>query len=129
MALEIGIGDQVIVPDCTFIGSANAVLMVGADPIFVDVDREQFLMDPDLVEAAITPRTRAIMPVHLFGGCADMTRLKDIAEHHGLLIIEDAAQAVGVTWKGQPAGGLGNIGCFSFFADKTITTGEGGFVC
>lgn len=128
MALGIGPGDEVIVPDTTFIGSANAVVMVGATPILVDVDPEHFCICPERAAAAVTERTRAIMPVHMFGGMADMTAIMALAERHGLLVIEDAAQALGVTWNGRPAGSIGDVGCFSFFADKTITTGEGGYV-
>ena len=128
MGLEIGPGDEVIVPDTTFIGSANAVLMVGATPVLVDVDPVHFNICPERMAAAVTARTRAIMPVHLFGGAADMTAVMALAARHGLLVIEDAAQALGVSWNGTPAGSIGDVGCFSFFADKTITTGEGGYV-
>jgi perosamine synthetase len=128
LALEIGPGDEVIVPDTTFIGSANAVVMVGATPVLVDVDAEHYCICPERAAAAITERTRAIMPVHMFGGCADMTAIMALADRHGLLVIEDAAQALGVTWNDRPAGSIGDVGCFSFFADKTITTGEGGYV-
>jgi len=128
MGLGIGPGDEVIVPDTTFIGSANAVVMVGATPILVDVDPEHYCICPERAAAAVTDRTRAIMPVHMFGGCADMTAIMALAARHDLLVIEDAAQALGVSWNGRPAGSIGDVGCFSFFADKTITTGEGGYV-
>lgn len=128
LALGIGPGDEVIVPDTTFIGSANAVVMVGATPVLVDVDPLYFGICPERAAAAVTDRTRAVMPVHLFGGMADMTAIMALAERHGLLVIEDAAQALAVDWNGQPAGSIGDVGCFSFFADKTITTGEGGYV-
>lgn len=128
LALGIGPGDEVIVPDTTFIGSANAVVMVGATPVLVDVDPDYFCICPERAAAAVTGRTRAIMPVHMFGGAADMTAVMALAAKHGLLVIEDAAQALGVTWNGRPAGSIGDVGCFSFFADKTITTGEGGYV-
>jgi perosamine synthetase len=128
LAAEIGPGDEVIVPDITFIASANAVVFVGATPVFVDVEPTTFQLDPAACAAAITPRTRAIMPVHLFGFAADMDALVALAEANDLLIIEDAAQAIGVSHKGRHAGSFGALGCFSFFADKTITTGEGGYV-
>ena len=128
LAAGVGPGDEVIVPDTTFIASANAVIFAGAAPVFVDVDPERFQIDPAACAEAITPRTRAIMPVHLFGLAAPMDELLALAGRHGLLLIEDAAQAIGVSYKGRHVGGLGQLGCFSFFADKTITTGEGGYV-
>lgn len=128
MALGIGPGDEVIIPDITFIGSANAVLMVGATPVLVDVEPDTFQIDPTQLEHCLTYKTRAIMPVHLYGTACDMDPILALARRHGLLVIEDAAQGIGVCYKGKPVGGLGDVGCFSFFADKTITTGEGGFV-
>lgn len=129
MALGIGKGDDVIVPDLTFIGSANAVILAGARPIFCDVDRRTFQMTAGDVELVYTKQTRAIMPVHLFGTAAPMDELQEVAEYHRFKIIEDAAQGIGVIHKGHHVGSQGDVGCFSFFADKTITTGEGGFVC
>ena len=128
MALEIGPGDEVLVPDITFAASANAVMMVGAVPVFVDVEADGFQIDVARAEAALTPRTRAVMPVHLYGGLCDMDAVSAFAHRHRLLVIEDAAQAIGVSRGGRFAGTFGDIGCFSFFADKTITTGEGGYV-
>lgn len=128
LAAGIGPGDEVIVPDTTFVASANAVVFAGAAPVFVDVEPATFQLDPAACEAAVTARTRAIMPVHLFGLAAEMDALMAIAEARGLLVIEDAAQGIGVRYRGRHVGGLGRLGCFSFFADKTITTGEGGYV-
>lgn len=127
LAHEIGPGDEVITVPFTFIASANAVLYAGATPVFVDIDRVSFNMDPDLLEAAITPRTKAIMPVHLYGNPAEMGRVMELAEKHGLLVIEDAAQAHGAEIDGKRAGSWGT-GCFSFYPTKNITTGEGGMV-
>lgn len=128
MALEVGPGDEVLVPDITFIGSANAVIMLGATPVFVEVDRDEFQIDLAHAETLVTSRTRAIMPVHLYGAACDMTAMKAFASRHGIQIIEDAAQGIGVYTNNQHVGGIGDIGTFSFFADKTITTGEGGYV-
>ena len=128
MALGIAPGDEVLIPDTTFAGSANAVVMVGATPVFVDVERETFQLDVEQAEARVTRRTRAIMPVHLYGALCDMDAVTAFATAHGLRVIEDAAQAVGVRRGDRHAGTFGDVGCFSFFADKTITTGEGGYV-
>jgi len=127
-ALGIGEGDEVIVPDFTFIASANAVVLTGAKPVFVDVNPKTFNIEPGYAAKAITLRTKAIMPVHIYGQAADMDAICDVAERHGLYIIEDAAQGVGVTFKGKHTGSFGEVGCLSFYADKTITTGEGGMV-
>lgn len=121
-------GDEVIVPDCTFIGSANAVEMLGAVPVFVDVKKTNFQIDVEDCRRVLSERTRAIMPVHLFGMSAGMDEVTRFAKAHNLLVIEDAAQALGVRYKGKACGTFGDVGCYSFFADKTITTGEGGFV-
>ncbi|MFD0982582.1 aminotransferase class V-fold PLP-dependent enzyme [Tropicimonas aquimaris] len=127
-ALDVGPGDEVIVPDLTFAATLNAVLHVGASPVIVDVDPIQLTMDPTAVRAAITSRTRAIMPVHLYGQMSDMGKLGEIAREHGLLVIEDAAEALGSRLGSRHAGTLGDAGTFSFFANKLITTGEGGMV-
>jgi len=127
-ALGIGAGDEVIVPPYTFLATATAVLEVNALPIFVDVDPETFCIDPDAVEAAITERTKAIIPVHLGGQPADMDRLTAIARKHGLAIIEDAAHAHGSIWDGKPVGGIGDLGSFSMQASKNLNSGEGGVV-
>lgn len=127
-ALGVGRGDEVIVPDFTFIASANSVIMAGAKPVFVDVDRQSFNIDPKRIGWAITQGTKAIMPVHIYGQSADMDAIMDLARKYNLKVIEDAAQGIGVTFNGKPVGGLGDVGCLSFYADKTITTGCGGMV-
>lgn len=127
-ALEIGPGDDVVVPDFTFMGSATAVEMTGATPVFCDIDPQTLQAGPEHFAAALTPRTCAIMPVHIYGMTCPIGPLVDFARQHGLLVIEDAAQAIGVRYRGRHAGTFGDVGCFSFFADKTITTGEGGLV-
>jgi perosamine synthetase len=127
-ALEIGEEDEVIVPDFTFIASANSVVMAGAIPVFVEVDARTFNIDPECTEKAITHKTKAIMPVHIYGQAADMDAICDIARRHNLYVIEDAAQGIGVTFKAKHTASFGDIGCLSFYADKTITTGEGGMV-
>ncbi len=127
LAHDIGPGDEVITVPFTFIASANSVLYTGAKPVFVDIEPDSFNIDVDQVEAAITPRTKAIMPVHLYGNMAEMSRLMDIAERHGLVVIEDAAQAHGAEDGGKRAGSWGT-GCFSFYPTKNITTGEGGMI-
>ncbi len=127
-ALGIGQGDEVIVPDFTFIASANSVVMANATPIFVDVYADTLNMDPEAFEDAITPKTKAVMPVHLYGQSANMDAVMKIAEQHCLSVIEDNAQGIGVTWNGKPAGSFGDVSILSFYADKTLTTGEGGMV-
>ena len=127
-ALGIGQGDEVIVPDFTFIASANSVVLAGAEPVFVDVDPKTFNIDPDCAEEAITSKTRAIMPVHIYGQPADMDAIMDLAREYNLKVIEDAAQAIGVTFNGKPMGGFGDVGCLSFYADKTISAGEAGMI-
>jgi dTDP-4-amino-4,6-dideoxygalactose transaminase len=127
LAHGIGAGDEVITSPFTFIASANSILYTGAAPRFVDILPDTFNIDPALIEAAITPRTRAIMPVHLYGLMADMDAIMDIAKRHNLAVIEDAAQAHGATYKGRPAGSFGT-GCFSLYATKNMTSAEGGMV-
>jgi dTDP-4-amino-4,6-dideoxygalactose transaminase len=128
MALELGPGDEMIVPAFTWITSANAAEYVGAKAVFVDIDLETYNIDPAAIEAAITPKTKAIMAVHLFGLAAPMDQINVIAKKYNLAVIEDAACAIGTTYKGMPVGGLGDLGCFSFHPRKVITTGEGGAV-
>lgn len=124
---DIGPGDEVITSPFTFIASANSILFVGAKPVFVDIEEETFNMDPDLIEQAITPRTKGIMPVHLYGCMCDMERIETIAKRHGLMILEDACQAVGATQKGRRAGSFG-MGTFSLYATKNVMSGEGGII-
>lgn len=128
VALGIGEGDEVLVPAFTFVASANVVEYVRARPRFVDIDLRSFNLDVEQVERQINPRTRAILPVHLFGLSADIEPLVAIARRHGLAIVEDAACAVGSRYHGKPVGAFGDVGCFSFHARKVITTGEGGMV-
>ncbi len=119
-ALGIRAGDEVLVPTNTFVATAEAVLLAGGRPRFVDVDPSTLLLTPDSVEAAVTPRTRALVVVHLYGQMPDMTALVDVAERHGLLLVEDAAQAHGAAWQGRPAGSFGAAGCFSFYPGKNL---------
>lgn len=128
MAAEIGPGDEVIVPVLTYVATAMAVLHAGAKPVFVDIQEDTWNIDPGEVHRAITPATRAVIPVHIGGVPCDMDSLRAIASEHDLLIIEDAAHAHGSTYKGQFCGTLGDIGCFSFGSPKSMTTGEGGAV-
>jgi perosamine synthetase len=124
----IGAGDDVIVPVFTFAASANAVLLARARPVFVDIRADDYCIDVDQLERAISPRTRAVIPVHLYGHPCDMTALMEIAQRRGLIVIEDACQALGATWQGRSAGSFGT-GCLSFYATKSITTGgEGGML-
>lgn len=128
MALGVGPGDEVIVPSFSFAASANAVRLVGADVVFVDIEPDSFCVDPSAVEAAITPRTTAIMPVHLYGHPAAMDKLMPIAERHGLAVVEDACQAHGAALGGRPVGAFGTAGCFSFYPTKNMHSLEGGMV-
>lgn len=127
-ALGIGPGDEVIVPDFTFVASASAVLFTGALPVLLDVTADTYCLDPDLVEAAITERTKAIIAVHMGGHPADLDRLLDIARRHKLFLVEDSAHAHGSEWKGHKIGSIGDMGTFSFQASKLMTAGEGGMV-
>jgi perosamine synthetase len=127
-AVGVGPGDEVIVPSMSFIATANAVWQNGATPVFAEVDPRTFNLDADAAERAITERTKAIMPVHQMGLPADMDRFFEIADRHGLELVEDAACAVGARYKGRPIGGLGPLSCFSLHPRKVITTGEGGMI-
>lgn len=127
-AAGIGPGDEVIGPDVTWIASMAPVNYVGATPVFVDILPDTWCLDPSAVEAAITPKTRAIIGVDLYGSMCDWPALRDIASRHGLVLIEDAAEALGSTHSGQQAGSLGDMAVFSFHGSKTITTGEGGML-
>ncbi len=128
LALGIGRGDEVIVPSLTFIATANAVAYCGATPVFVDSEPDSWNIDPVFVEAAITPRTKAIVPVHLYGHPANMDPIAEIASRHNLAVIEDAAEAHGALYKGRRVGGIGDLGVFSFYGNKIVTTGEGGMI-
>lgn len=126
--LNIGEGDEVIVSSMTFISPVNTIKYVGATPVFVDVCRDTFVMDADKVESLITDKTKAIMPVHIYGYPVDMDKINAIAKKHGLYVIEDATEALGTIYKGKKAGSIGDIGCFSFNGNKLITTGAGGML-
>ena len=126
MACGVGHGDEVIVPDLTFAASVNAVLHAGATPVIVDVEEDSWCIDPDEIKKAITKKTKAIMPVHLYGQPCDMNEIMNIANERDLRVIEDCAEAHGALFNGKKVGSFGDVGCFSFFGNKIITTGEGG---
>src|ERR1035441_4454780 len=129
MALGIGPGDEVITTPFTFFATAGSIARTGATPVFVDIDRRTYNINPELIETAVTSRTRAIMPVYLFGQMADMDPITEIAEKHGLAVIEDAAQSISATYKGRKAGSIGTVGCFSFFPSKNLGgAGDGGMI-
>jgi dTDP-4-amino-4,6-dideoxygalactose transaminase len=129
LAAGIGSGDEVITVPFTFVATASAIVYTGAKPVFVDIDPATFTMDPVALEAAITPKTKAVIPVHLYGQPADMDPILAIARHHGLVVIEDACQAHGAEYKGRRVGGIGDMGCFSFYPSKNLGAyGEGGMV-
>jgi dTDP-4-amino-4,6-dideoxygalactose transaminase len=127
-ALGIGPGDEVVVPSLTFIASANAVLHAGATPVLVDVEPRSFNLDPAALEAAVTPRTRALLPVHQLGQPADLDAIGAVAARHGLALVEDAACAVGARHRGRPVGSSAHVACFSFHPRKVLVTGEGGMI-
>ena len=127
-AAGVGPGDEVIVPCFTLIADSNMVLLTGATPVFVDVDSSTWCLDPQLLQKAITPKTRAIIAVHMNGHPCGMDQINVLCSKRGITVIEDAAQAHGSTYKGKMTGSLGEIACFSFYASKTLTTGEGGMV-
>lgn len=126
VALGIGKGDEVIVPNLTFAATVNSVIYTGATPVIVDIEPDGWCINPECIEAAVTERTKAIIPVHLYGQPCDMGRIQEIAKEHGLYIVEDCAEAHGAEWNGRKVGSLSDIACFSFFGNKVITTGEGG---
>ena len=129
LALGVGPGDEVIVPSFTFFATASAVSRVGAKVVFIDIDPTTFNLDPTLIEQEITPATKAIIPVHLFGQCAAMDSICDLAQRHDLRVIEDAAQALGARYHDRPAGGWGDVGCFSFYPTKNLGGfGDGGML-
>lgn len=128
-AYNIGAGDEVITSSFTFFSTAEVITLVGATPVFIDIDPQSFNFDTQQLAAAITPKTKAIIPVHLFGYPADMTTVMEMARQHNLLVIEDCAQATGATWDGQKVGSIGHVGCFSFFPTKNLgACGDGGMV-
>lgn len=127
-AAGVGPGDEVITTPFSFIATANPIIMLGAKPVFVDIDPLTYNLDPEKIEGALTEKTKAILPVHLYGQIADMDEIKQIADKHNLLIIEDACQAIGAEYKGKKAGALGDMGCFSLYATKNIMCGEGGVI-
>ena len=128
VVLGVGPGDQVIVPSLTFVATANAVSYTGAVPVFADAEPDYWQIDVGQLERLVTERTKAIIPVDLYGHPVDMDPIMAIAERHGLYVIEDAAEAHGAEYKGQPCGSLGHMSCFSFYGNKVITTGEGGMI-
>ena len=129
MALNIKAGDEVITTPFTFFATAAAIARVGAKPIFVDIDPHTYNINPKLVEAAITPRTRALIPVHMYGQCAEIDPLLEICKRHGLMMVEDAAQAIGAEYNGRRAGSMGQIGCFSFYPTKNLgAAGDAGMI-
>jgi perosamine synthetase len=125
-ALGIGPGDEVILADTNWIATAAPIVHLGATPVFVDILADSWCIDPELAEAAITPRTKAIIAVHLYGNLCDMDRLLDVGRRHGIPVVEDAAEAIGSVYHGRRAGSMGSFGAFSFHGTKTLTTGEGG---
>jgi perosamine synthetase len=128
LACGVGPGDEVIVPDVTWIASAAPISYVGATPVFADIEERGWCLSPASFERLITPRTKAVIPIDLYGNMPDMDAIRALAEPRGIKIIEDAAEAVGATYKGKPAGSLGTTGVFSFHGTKTLTTGEGGML-
>jgi dTDP-4-amino-4,6-dideoxygalactose transaminase len=129
LAAKVGPGDEVITVSYTFVATAAAILYTGARPVFVDIDPRTCNIDPAKIESAITPRTKVIMPVHLYGNCADMDEIMEIARRHNLIVIEDAAQAHGADYQGRRAGGMGHLACFSFYPGKNLGAyGEAGAV-
>mgnify|MGYP002784882680 CR=1 FL=1 len=129
MTLGIEAGDEVVTTTYSFFATAGAIVRVGARPVLVDIDPVTFNVDPDALARAVTPRTKALLPVHLYGLCADMAPMKALSQRTGIPIIEDAAQAIGATYHGRPAGGLGTLGCFSFFPSKNLGAfGDAGLV-
>jgi dTDP-4-amino-4,6-dideoxygalactose transaminase len=129
MALNIGPGDEVITTPFTFFATAGSIARTGANPVFVDIDPRTYNINPELIEPAVTKRTKAIMPVHLFGQMCHMDPIMDVANRHGLYVIEDAAQSITATYKGRKAGSIGTCGCFSFFPSKNLGgAGDGGMI-
>lgn len=128
-ALDVGPGDEVIVPPFTFFATLGSVMRLGATPVFADIDPLTYNLDPDQFADKITPRTKAVVPVHLYGQCADMDPIREIAGRHGVAVVEDAAQSFGADYRGKKCGGLGAVGCFSFYPSKNLgTLGDAGMV-
>ena len=127
-AKDIKRGDEVILPSFTFIATAEAVALVGAKPVFVDIKPDTYNIDPEKIEPAVTSKTRAIMPVDLYGLPAEMDKIREIADRHSLLVVEDAAQAHGASYRGKPPGHFADVACWSLYASKNMTTGEGGMI-
>jgi len=127
-SLDIGHGDEVIVPSFTFVASANAIASTGAKPVFADILRENFTIDPESISKRITKKTKAIMPVHLYGNVAHINSIKDIARKNNLYVVEDAAQSLGSTFKGKHSGTFFDLGCYSLYPGKVVTSGEGGII-
>jgi perosamine synthetase len=128
LASGVGHGDEVVVPSFTFVATAETVMLAGATPVFVDIDLDTYNVEPEQIEKAITKRTRAVVPVDLFGLPADVKPIREVADRHNVIIIEDAAQAHGARYRGKPAGCFTDLACWSFYASKNMTTGEGGMV-
>ena len=128
MAAGIGVGDEVVVPSFSFIATAECVALVGAKPVFVDINPATYNVDPEKIQKVVTEETKAVIPVDLYGLPAGMKSVKEIADEHGLVVVEDAAQAHGAMYLGKPAGSYADIACWSFYASKNITTGEGGMI-
>lgn len=127
-SLDLEPGDEVITTPFTFLATANAIVIAGGTPVFADIDHETLLIDPDEVRRKLTPHTRALLPVHLFGRVCEMDRLRELAEAQSLVLIEDTAQALGADWRGRYAGTLADCGCFSFYKTKNLSTFEGGMI-
>jgi dTDP-4-amino-4,6-dideoxygalactose transaminase len=128
MAAEVGQGDEVLLPSFTFVATANAVVATGARPVFVDVKKDDFTLDHSDIHAKLTKRTKAIIPVHLYGHPCDMHEISDMAQRHSISVIEDACQSLGSVYEGKQTGTLGSMGCFSLYASKVLTSGEGGAI-
>lgn len=128
LSLEINKRDEIIIPDFTFIATANAVTYTGAKPIMVDIEEDTWCINPENIKKAITPETKAIIPVHIYGHPCDMNSIMKIAKKYNLFVVEDAAEAHGAEYKNRKVGSIGDIGCFSFYGNKVITTGEGGMI-
>ncbi|NLW77105.1 MAG: DegT/DnrJ/EryC1/StrS aminotransferase family protein, partial [Methanomicrobiales archaeon] len=128
LAIGIGPGDEVIVPDCTWIATAAPIFYVGATPVFADIDKNTWCLSEESLQECITPNTKAVIPVDLYGGMPDYRVISEIGHDHDIMIIEDAAEAIGSEYNGKKAGSFGLTGCFSFHGSKTLTTGEGGML-